>query len=495
MKYTTVLPLAATAAAFVIPDDTTAKQLVLETEQQAENTIASWWESLPGLDDVQNAFSEAVDAVERQANALGDMLPEIEIETDSELANFLPESLYTSRSSSDEDGNTNGHIGRPGHHGSTNLTVYQSIKVSNFTKKFAELVDDYPDLVKALNSTSANVTAFVPIDKAFEKIPHHHKGDKDHKPPKEFIEKIIQYHILDGNYPAGRVLAHDTLPTKLKGAMLGDRPQRLRVSLGLFGVRINFYSKVVMVNLFCKNGIAHGVDHILVPPPPAAKLISLFPSKFSTLSLAAEKTGFAHHHGHGHRHHSDSDSDDDEKKHHDCGGKSTGLTLFAPTNTAFRRLGPAANAFLFNTEKGLGYLRALLKYHVVVNETLYSDAYYGRQSEEDVISVSGYGHGAKHYHVDLPTLLDDKSIAVDIDKWFGLVRMVANGHTRVAVKDGVARDGVVQVINSVLIPPHPRHGEAAVEGEIEVEDLIERLAPFVEEEKSEKKESDEWQEL
>ncbi|CAJ2504250.1 Uu.00g116440.m01.CDS01 [Anthostomella pinea] len=475
MRYTSLLPIVATiAVAFVIPDEATAQQLALEPEAEPPQapSSSSWWDALPSFDDLrstaEDTLSSAADALERQASKLSDLLPEVELTTESEYADFLGR----------------GHVGRPGHHGSTNLTVYQAIQASNYTRRFAALVDDYSDLVDVLNSTKANVTAFVPVDKAFERIPDHGK-----KPPKEFIEKVIEYHIVPGYYPAGRVLAHHTLATALKSEELGDRPQRLRVSLSLFGVRVNFYSKVIMVNLFCKNGIVHGVDKILVPPPPAEKLISLFPSKFSTLELAAEKTGLHHHH-------------ESSESHH----KTTGLTIFAPTNWAFRKLGPAANAFLFNTDKGLGYLKALLKYHIIVNETLYSDAYYGQEKKDDNDNnkdaelaldvekdIEGEEEGevdeqgAKHYHLDLPTLLDDKSLAVDVARWYGFISLTINGHVKVAIQDGVAKDGVVQVVNSVLIPPHKHHQhEDAWKGdeseEISVEELMERLQPFVESE-------------
>ncbi|KAI1417298.1 FAS1 domain-containing protein [Hypoxylon sp. FL1857] len=460
---TALLPLVATATAIVIPDETTAQQLVLEAEQEVQKTVSSWGEhvfhSFEGLlSSVEDTLDTTLESLERQTNELRDgILDEINVDDGSDVTDFL--SNYLDKS----------------HHGqASNLTVYQSIKSSNYTSKFAKLVDDFPDLVDQLNSTSANVTVFVPTNHAFEKIPDHHK---DHKPPKEFIEKILKYHIVPGFYPAGRVLAHHTLPTAYEEEELGDRPQRLRVRVSLFGARVNFYSKVVWANLITKNGAVHGVDSILVPPPPAERLISLFPTKFSTLELAAEKTGLKHHH------HSDDDDDDE---------KLTGLTVFAPTNTAFKKLGPRANAFLFNTEKGLHYLKALLAYHVVANETLYSDAYYGKKKETSFPDLQSDGdeetegvRGPKHYHLDLPTLLGDKHIAVDITRLFGFIKIKLNGHVDVAIQDGLAKDGVVQVVDSVLIPPHHHRGfwNEEVDGEIPVEELIERLKPFVEEEK------------
>lgn len=246
MKYTVLLPFAAAAAAFVIPDEATAKELIIETERKAEKTLSSWWEEAPSLGDVrsfaEDTFDDAFDFFERQASTLNAHLPDIGIESE------IPDFFSSSADDDDDDADGKPGHGRPGHHGGPhgpkNLTVYQAIHASNYTKKFAALVDEYPELVKTLNTTEANVTLFVPTDKAFEKIPDHHK-----KPPKEFIEKFIQYHIVPGFYPAGRVLAHHTLPTALKEGALGDNPQRIRVSVGIFGVRLNFYSKVVAVNV------------------------------------------------------------------------------------------------------------------------------------------------------------------------------------------------------------------------------------------------------
>lgn len=434
MRYTALFPLAAAATAFVIPDEATAKELFIETEQKAEETLSSWWDRVPSVEDVRSyaeeTLDDAYDAFEREASKL----------IESELSGFVSPSDY-------EKPGRGGH-GRHGHHRGENLTVYQVIHATNFTKKFAALVDEYPEIVKTLNSTDANITAFVPTDKAFEKIPDHHK-----KPPKEFIERILEYHVVPGYYPAGRVLAQHTLPTLLKEEELGDRPQRLRVSIGIFGAHLNFYSKVVGMNMFIKNGVIHCVDSILVPPPPAERLVSLFPSRFSTLLLAAEKTGL-------HR-----------KEEH----VTKGLTIFAPTNWAFQKLGPGANAFLFNTEKGVKYLKALLKYHCVVNETLYSDEYYGKPDEDDEVDAEN-----AQYHVDLPTLLEGKHLSIDIARFYGMITMKINGYTKVSIQDAVAKDGVVQVLNSVLIPPHEHKGFWKEEdGEIEVDELIERLQPFV----------------
>ena len=61
--------------------------------------------------------------------------------------------------------------------------------------------------------------------------------------------------------------------------------QRLTVRVTLKGPAINFYAKLVAVNIFGTNGVIHGIDSILIPPPNVASIIDLLPGEFSTLEL------------------------------------------------------------------------------------------------------------------------------------------------------------------------------------------------------------------
>jgi uncharacterized surface protein with fasciclin (FAS1) repeats len=284
-----------------------------------------------------------------------------------------------------------------------------------------------------------------------------------------------------------------------------------------------------------------------------------------------------------------------------------GGTVFAPTNNAWMKLGPEVNEFLFS-RRGERYLRALLKYHVVLNETLYSDAYYeeddrprdhedpddrkdrnhrshwedekgyshhhgrnrhgdkkhhrdrhpyddedemaeatdedflhhrrprhGSSDEDDLyFAVLSSSHDSKHHnhkddkhshysndderyldralnrdssmwpsrhrHISLETCLRHRTLEVDIDRWMGLVTMEVNsGKARVSVQDGVARDGVVQVVESVLIPPmhggrrgHDDDRDRDFEGPegISVNELRDRLEKFVDEDDDNKNRRD-----
>ncbi|KAL7939282.1 FAS1 domain-containing protein [Trichoderma chlorosporum] len=348
-------------------------------------------------------------------------------------------------------------VGSPGHHHhdeDSSFTIYELISKSKYTTKFAKLVDDHPSVVDLLNSTSANYTLFVPVDKAFDDIPEHHK-----KPSKEYVENALLYHITNGAYPARKILHSYTLPTAYDEKFLGGEPQRLRSSLSLGGVKLNFYSKVIAADIAAKNGVIHAVNHILVPPPFIGRIVTLFPDRFSTFLLAYEKTDFV-------------------KFIH--GVNLKGSTVFIPTNEAFNWLGPKANAFLFNTDKGRKYLKAILKYNIVPNATLYTDAFY---DERDAEHQKEPVEELTSEHYDLPTLLGDAHISVDIARIFGFATIKVNGYSRVIVPNGVAKNGVIQVVNRVPLPPYKGHGHhhhrSENAGGIEVKELMSRLAAYV----------------
>lgn len=216
-----------------------------------------------------------------------------------------------------------------------------------------------------------------------------------------------------------------------------------------------------------------------------------------------------------------------------------GLTFFAPSNIAFKKLGPKINAFLFS-RFGEKYLKALLEYHVVANRTLYTDAFYdvkadsiltdgilemqmmqhgcqgprhhvtkgvagffsslfGRKKHDSPSKVDNHTeehkrpHGPpRHIHFDLPTLLEDKPVSINIDRFGPITSIRVNGQSHVTVSDGVAKDGVIQVVSNVLIPPKKPQGQKKSkkhqepwfedEEEMSVEEFKARFEPLIENE-------------
>lgn len=462
----TLLSLAALSAAFVIPDEQVIRDIAVENHREPK----SFFDSLPSrdsLNDVKDRSKNLLDDALSAVTDAGSDLYSKASETAYNVEEWLQTSLTADVSSDllDDDEGDDGDEGaedrprrRPHHpphhgphhgpHGKPNLTVYQLISQSKYTTKLAKLIDEDEELVEILNGTAANYTVFAPTDRAFDKIPEHAP-----KPSKEFIRKVLEYHVSPEFYPAGRVLVTHTIPTLLKEASLGKEPlpQRLSLGVGLKGLAVNFYSRVVAVNIFATNGVIHGVDSLIIPPPQTLKIINFLPSEFSTLTLGLERTGLS------------------EKLNTT---DHAGGTFFAPSNFAFRKLGPKINAFLFS-KYGEKYLKALLEYHVVAGQTLYSDAFY-KGAESETVIPKGL------YHVDLPTLLDDRSLSVDVARYGPFITIKINGFARVTVQDGIAKDGVIQIVGDVLVPPKKLGAEDVYEGgEMDVEEFKERLEPLV----------------
>ncbi|KAL9136075.1 MAG: hypothetical protein Q9175_002713 [Cornicularia normoerica] len=466
MKLIQIWPLAALSTAFVIPDEQVMSQVAIESDRAPEFFL----EKLPSKDEAVKQFEDSfAKLIDSSKNALDDAI-EYATETKEDISDKASETAYHVSSWLDsaadrahemgedvvpfyEDDDDHhggkgrkGRKGRKGHHGhckKPNMTVYQLISKSKYTTKLAALINEYEDVVDLLNGTAAN------YNKAFEKIPEHAP-----KPSKEELKKILLYHVSEDFYPAGKVLVTHTVPTVLSVDTLGIGPQRLATEISLKGLTVNFYSRIVAIDIFGTNGVIHGVDSLLIPPPKTASIIQFLPGEFSTLELGLTKTGLL-------------PAIADTSNH-------VGGTIFAPSNFAFQKLGPRINGFLFS-KHGHKYLKALLEYHVVANQTLYSDAYYKSESVDNTMDKGGIPKG--FFHIDLKTLLDDKSLSVDVARYGRYIDMKINAFSTVTIEDGIASDGVIHVVSNVLIPP--KAVDRAVQHwdgeEMTVEELKERL--------------------
>ncbi|KAL6705501.1 hypothetical protein ACN47E_006617 [Coniothyrium glycines] len=460
MRFTRVIPLLPLASALVITDASVFQDLEKSGKQL--------------IDNAQNVLDVAFGKVKDNAK---DIYSKIH-QTGCDVESWLEGAQFDDSVVDFEEGHDHPHHpphdgpphhgppphqGKPRHpddphHEKPNRTVYELINESKYTTKLAKLINEYDDLVQVLNGTKANYTVFAPTDEAFEKIPHH-----GHKPSKEVLKDILLYHVVDDFYPAGRVLHSYTIPTLYSPSKNLGHQQRLTVRVTLKGPAINFYSRLVAVNIFGTNGVVHGIDSLLIPPPKVASILSLLPGEFSTLELGLTKTGLF-------------DKINSTDYPHEGG------TFFAPSNFAFQKLGPRVNGFLFS-KYGEKYLKALLKYHIVVDQTLYTDAFYDHTGDKNNDAQSTDA-APPYYHYDLPTALEDKYLAVDVARYGPFVSIRINGFSSVTVHDGVASDGVIQVVSDVIVPPrNAANGEKVfwTGEEMEVQDLKERLAPFVDE--------------
>jgi len=458
MRFSSIVPLLPLASAFVITDPEVFENIKIE---KTRPSIIDNAQNL--LDEAFGTVSDAFDQVKEDAKNIYSKVHDAGADVDAWLRGSSFDDSEIDFDEHHDHPHHPPHHGKPHHpphHEKPNRTVYELINESKYTTKLAKLINEYDDLVEALNGTKANYTIFAPTDAAFEKIPDHGK-----KPSKEVLKSILLYHVSDDFYPAGRVLGSYTIPTLYEPSKNLGHKQRLTVRVTVKGPAINFYSRLVAVNIFGTNGVIHGIDSLLIPPPQVATIIDLLPGEFSTLELGLGKTGLF-------------DLLNTTEYPHEGG------TLFAPSNFAFQKLGPRINAFLFS-KYGQKYLKALLEYHMVVDQTLYTDAFYdGSKDDAEVTDHMEVTDRPPYYHYDLPTVLKGKYLAVDVTRYGPFVSIRVNGFSRVTVHDGVAADGVIQVVSDVLIPPkNAASGEQTFwQGEeMSVEELMERLEPFVDE--------------
>jgi transforming growth factor-beta-induced protein len=245
-------------------------------------------------------------------------------------------------------------------------------------------------------------TVFAPTDDAFKKLP---AGTLDEllKPEnKQKLTDILLYHVV-----SGKVMAADV--TKLTSAttVLG-KDVAIKVDMG--DVYIND-AKVIITDIETSNGVIHVIDSVLLPPADEAAAMdkkdivdtAIADGRFKTLAAALTAADLV-----------------DTLK-----GEGP-FTVFAPTDDAFAALPAGTLASLLKPENKQA-LTDILLYHVVS----------GKVMAADVVGLTS-----------APTVLGkDIKITVKDGKVF------LNDTVQVIITDVEASNGVIHVIDAVLLPP------------------------------------------
>ena len=246
-------------------------------------------------------------------------------------------------------------------------------------------------LVDALTSEGP-FTVFAPTDEAFAALP---EGALDALvADTDALSGVLLYHVVEGE-----VLAADVL--ELDG-------QKVETLLGQF-VDITIDGEMVMIDnaqvvitdIPASNGVIHVIDAVLLPETRTIAEIAAEDENFSTLVVALQQAGLV-----------EALSGEDM------------LTVFAPTNEAFAALPAGAlDSLLADTEA----LTNVLLYHVVD----------GKVMAADVLELDGQ---------EVETL-SGATIMITID---GETVMI--GDATVIITDIEAANGVIHVIDAVLLP-------------------------------------------
>lgn len=244
-------------------------------------------------------------------------------------------------------------------------------------------------------------TVFAPNDDAFAKLPAGFVTQLLAPRNSEKLQELLLYHVVNGEIFSNDLRRFQFTPT------LANKYLWIRKYWGT--VRVN-NAKVIAANLDASNGVVHVIDTVLIPrgfelvPEEVTPTLNIVETAqaagvFNTLLLAAGEAGLA-------------------------GTLADGgpFTVFAPTDAAFENLPDGLVAALLDNKDKLA---ELLLYHVLAGEVAASDL---------------------DYYQRVATLEGSK---VRIIKWFGNIWV---NNAKVSTADVRASNGVIHIINRVLIP-------------------------------------------
>ncbi|HEX3292026.1 MAG TPA: fasciclin domain-containing protein [Gaiella sp.] len=241
-------------------------------------------------------------------------------------------------------------------------------------------------------ATGGPFTVFAPTDAAFAKVPKATLDALAADPAQ--LKAVLLYHVVPG-----RVAAADVV--KLTSAKTAEgRSLAIKVVNGSVFVD---GAQVTTPDVEATNGVIHVIDSVLIPQEATApKTIiqtAVAAGSFKTLASLLKKAGLVG----------------------TLQGKGP-FTVFAPTDAAFAKLPKATLAAL---GKDRAKLRSVLLYHV----------------------VKGNVPAAKVVTLRSAKTLNGKAVSIRVNGG-----KVSVGGARVTTADVTASNGVIHVVNKVLIP-------------------------------------------
>ncbi len=258
------------------------------------------------------------------------------------------------------------------------------------------------DLVNTLKSEGP-FTVFAPTDDAFAKLP---AGTVENllKPENlDQLKSILLYHVVAGNVMAADVVTLESAPT-----VLGSN---LTITVKGDKVYLNDTVQVIVTDVKASNGVIHVIDSVLMPPAPepvVPELVDIVDTadadgRFTTLAAALTAADLV-----------------DTLK-----GEGP-FTVFAPTDDAFAKL-PAGTIENLLKPENKEKLKSILLFHVVS----------GKVMAADVVDLAAA----------TTVLGPDLKITVKGDEVF------LNDNVEIIITDIAASNGVIHVIDAVLMPP------------------------------------------
>jgi transforming growth factor-beta-induced protein len=244
-------------------------------------------------------------------------------------------------------------------------------------------------------------TVFAPTDEAFAKLP---AGTVENllKPENlETLKNVLLYHVVAGNVMAADVV---TLDGKTADTVAGSA---VNISVKDGNVFLNETVQVIITDIVTSNGVIHVIDAVLLPPAEVSDIVdtAVADGRFTTLVAAVTAAGLV-----------------------DTLKGAGPFTVFAPTDEAFAKL-PAGTVENLLKPENLETLKNVLLYHVVAGNVMAADVVTLDGKTADTVAGSAVNISVKDGNVFL------------------------NETVQVIITDIVTSNGVIHVIDAVLLPP------------------------------------------
>ena len=255
-------------------------------------------------------------------------------------------------------------------------------------------------LVEALSDTTTTFTVFAPTDDAFYMLP---EGTLDAVlADNELLTSILTYHVVGGTALSTDLVDGTTVETLNGGSVT--------VTIDTNGVFIND-AQVIVADIVADNGVVHVIDAVLLPVVETTTVVDVIVGSedHTVLELAVVQ----------------------EELVETLSGEGP-FTVFAPTDAAFTALAEAFNVEVTALLE-LQNLTDILTYHVVSGTVLSTDLTDGMEA----------------------TALNGGTLTFTVDGMGVEVGTAAVGPAMVIVADVVTDNGVVHVIDAVLVPETP----------------------------------------
>ncbi|MAN51933.1 putative surface protein with fasciclin (FAS1) repeats [Marinimicrobium koreense] len=287
---------------------------------------------------------------------------------------------------------------------------------------------DTAGLVPTFDDPDATFTVFAPTNAAFEAV-----GEENLQAllnDEEALTAVLSQHVVSGAEVnnVGAYAANGTSVETLGGAEIPVAINDSRM-LTVGG------SVVSMTNIYASNGVIHVIDSVIVgdvelPAPPMSIVdVASDAGNFETLIAALEATGL------------DTTLAD----------LDSSFTVFAPTDAAFAELGDdTINALLADTDT----LSDILLYHVIAGDPILADAAISVAQSNDSVVEMANGDGAG-------LSLSGESLLINT--------------STVSTANVLADNGVIHVIDKVMMPPAPQTVDATIAGAAVAQDRFSTL--------------------